>query len=98
MILAKLEGTNPAGSVKDRPALSMILGVGRRREIKPGTTLIEPTVGNTGIALAMAAAIRGYRMVPEAMVLTHQFRTGFPPRRPVQPGCALGVALSKENL
>jgi len=62
-ILAKLEGNNPAGSVKDRPALSMVLGAERRGQIKPGDTLIEATSGNTGIALAMAAAIRGYRMV-----------------------------------
>ncbi|MBC8023907.1 MAG: cysteine synthase CysM [Burkholderiales bacterium] len=60
---AKLEGNNPAGSVKDRPALSMILGAERRGEIRPGATLIEATSGNTGIALAMVAAMRGYRMV-----------------------------------
>ena len=63
LILAKLEGNNPAGSVKDRPALSMILRAEARGEIKPGDTLIEATSGNTGIALAMAAAMRGYRMV-----------------------------------
>jgi cysteine synthase B len=63
LILAKLEGNNPAGSVKDRPAISMIRHAEKRRQIKPGDTLIEPTSGNTGIALAMAAAIRGYRMV-----------------------------------
>ena len=63
IILAKLEGDNPAGSVKDRPALSMIKHAQDRGEIKPGDTLIEATSGNTGIALAMAAAIRGYRMV-----------------------------------
>jgi S-sulfo-L-cysteine synthase (O-acetyl-L-serine-dependent) len=62
-ILAKLEGDNPAGSVKDRPAISMIRHAEERGEIRPGDTLIEPTSGNTGIALAMAAAIRGYRMV-----------------------------------
>ena len=62
-ILAKLEGNNPAGSVKDRPAMAMVLGAERRGEIKPGDTLIEATSGNTGIALAMAAAIRGYRMI-----------------------------------
>ena len=62
-LLAKLEGNNPAGSVKDRPALSMIMGAERRGEIKPGDTLIEATSGNTGIALAMVAAMRGYRMV-----------------------------------
>ncbi|MDH5649329.1 MAG: cysteine synthase CysM [Gammaproteobacteria bacterium] len=69
-ILAKLEGNNPAGSVKDRPALSMIRHAELRGEIKPGDTLIEATSGNTGIALAMAAAIKGYRMVlimPEHM-------------------------------
>ncbi|AOU97580.1 cysteine synthase B [Acidihalobacter yilgarnensis] len=63
VILVKLEGNNPAGSVKDRPALSMIHHAEARGEIKPGDTLIEATSGNTGIALAMAAAIRGYRMV-----------------------------------
>jgi len=63
VFLAKLEGNNPAGSVKDRPAMSMVLGAERRGEIQPGDTLIEATSGNTGIALAMAAAIRGYRMV-----------------------------------
>lgn len=62
-ILAKLEGNNPAGSVKDRPALSMIRRAEERGDIKPGDTLIEATSGNTGIALAMAAAMRGYRMV-----------------------------------
>lgn len=63
VILAKLEGNNPAGSVKDRPALSMIKRAQERCQIKPGDTLIEPTSGNTGIALAMAAAMMGYRMV-----------------------------------
>ena len=63
VILAKLEGNNPAGSVKDRPALSMILRAEKRGEIRPGDTLIEATSGNTGIALAMAATMRGYRMV-----------------------------------
>lgn len=62
-ILLKLEGNNPAGSVKDRPALSMITHAERRGTIKPGDTLIEATSGNTGIALAMAAAMMGYRMV-----------------------------------
>ncbi|MBO6556696.1 MAG: cysteine synthase CysM [Pseudomonadales bacterium] len=62
-ILAKLEGNNPAGSVKDRPAMSMIQRAEQRGDIKPGDTLIEATSGNTGIALAMAAAIKGYRMV-----------------------------------
>ena len=69
-LLAKLEGDNPAGSVKDRPALSMIRRAEGRGEIKPGDTLIEATSGNTGIALAMVAAIRGYRMLlimPEHM-------------------------------
>jgi S-sulfo-L-cysteine synthase (O-acetyl-L-serine-dependent) len=63
VILAKLEGNNPAGSVKDRPALSMIVHAERRGDIRPGDTLIEATSGNTGIALAMAAAMRGYRMI-----------------------------------
>ena len=63
VILAKLEGNNPAGSVKDRPAINMIRRAEERGDIKPGDTLIEATSGNTGIALAMAAAIRGYRMV-----------------------------------
>ncbi|HEY3432711.1 MAG TPA: cysteine synthase CysM [Rhodocyclaceae bacterium] len=63
VILAKLEGNNPAGSVKDRPALSMIVRAEARGTINPGDTLIEATSGNTGIALAMAAAIKGYRMV-----------------------------------
>jgi cysteine synthase B len=63
VILGKLEGNNPAGSVKDRPALSMIARAEERGDIQPGDTLIEATSGNTGIALAMAAAIKGYRMV-----------------------------------
>ena len=63
VVLGKLEGNNPAGSVKDRPAISMIRNAEERGEIKPGDTLIEATSGNTGIALAMAAAIRGYRML-----------------------------------
>jgi cysteine synthase B len=63
VILGKLEGNNPAGSVKDRPALSMIRRAEERGDIKPGDTLVEATSGNTGIALAMAAAIKGYRMV-----------------------------------
>jgi cysteine synthase B len=69
-VLLKLEGNNPAGSVKDRPAVNMIRRAEERGEIRPGDTLIEATSGNTGIALAMAAAIRGYRMVlimPENM-------------------------------
>ena len=63
VILAKLEGNNPAGSVKDRPALSMIKHAQARGDIKPGDTLIEATSGNTGIALAMVAAMAGYRMI-----------------------------------
>ena len=63
VVLGKLEGNNPAGSVKDRPALSMIVEAEKRGDIRPGDTLIEATSGNTGIALAMVAAMRGYRMV-----------------------------------
>ena len=63
-VLVKLEGNNPAGSLKDRPALSMIARAEKAGRIQPGDTLIEATSGNTGIALAMAAAIKGYHMVP----------------------------------
>src|SRR5437762_2277582 len=63
VVLVKLEGNNPAGSVKDRPARSMVAQAEKRGTIKPGDTLIEATSGNTGIALAMAAAMRGFRMI-----------------------------------
>jgi len=75
VVLAKLEGNNPAGSVKDRPALSMIVEAERRGDITPGDTLIEATSGNTGIALAMVAAMRGYRMLlvmPDNQTLERQ--------------------------
>jgi len=78
-VLAKLEGNNPAGSVKDRPALSMIRRAEQRGDIRPGATLIEPTSGNTGIALAMAAAMMGYRMV---LVMPSTFRSSAGSRWP----------------
>jgi cysteine synthase B len=89
-ILAKLEGNNPAGSVKDRPALSMIKGAESRGEITPGDVLIEATSGNTGIALAMAAAIKGYQIVlvmPEHMS---------PERRAVMKAFGAKIVLTPE--
>ena len=79
VLLAKLEGNNPAGSVKDRPALAMIRRAQERGDIKPGDTLIEPTSGNTGIALAMCAAMMGYRMIlvmPEHLSLERRQSMG----------------------
>ena len=96
VILGKLEGNNPAGSVKDRPAISMIRRAEERGDIKPGDTLIEATSGNTGIALAMAAAIRGYRMVlimPED--LSHRARADHEGLRcRADPHAALAAAWS----
>lgn len=91
-ILVKLEGNNPGGSVKDRAAFSMIVGAETRGEIKPGDTLIEPTAGNTGIALAMMAGIRGYHMIlimPEDMPLER--------RLPMEMAGAELILVSKES-
>jgi cysteine synthase B len=79
VVLGKLEGNNPAGSVKDRPALSMVVEAEKRGDIKPGDTLIEATSGNTGIALAMVAAMKGYKMVlvmPENQTLERRQAMG----------------------
>jgi S-sulfo-L-cysteine synthase (O-acetyl-L-serine-dependent) len=77
VLLAKLEGNNPAGSVKDRPAMSMIANAEKRGEIKPGDILVEATSGNTGIALAMAAAIQGYKMAENLSVERRQTMRAF---------------------
>jgi cysteine synthase B len=100
LILGKLEGNNPAGSVKDRPALSMIARAEERGEIKPGDTLIEATSGNTGIALAMVAAMRGYKMIlimPDNLSLERrQSMTAYGARLILTPAVQGGMEFARD--